>query len=156
VKTTRNISKRKIETSVNEFLDIEKKKGVNTIAYYQEFQQKAEKVKYDLVDFLIQQKLKGKTVAAYGAAAKGNTLLNYCGVKNDLIAFVCDANPHKQNKFLPASHIPIFSEEKIKESKPDFILILPWNLKTEITGQLDYIKEWDGQFVVPIPHLEII
>jgi 2-polyprenyl-3-methyl-5-hydroxy-6-metoxy-1,4-benzoquinol methylase len=151
-----NISKRKIETSVNEFLDIEKKKGVNTIAYYQEFQQKAEKVKYDLVDFLIQQKLKGKTVAAYGAAAKGNTLLNYCGVKNDLIAFVCDANPHKQNKFLPASHIPIFSEEKIKESKPDFILILPWNLKTEITGQLDYIKEWDGQFVVPIPHLEII
>mgnify|MGYP001796069997 CR=1 FL=1 len=96
-----------------------------------------------------------KKVAAYGAAAKGNTLLNYCGIKNDLVQFVVDANPHKQNKFLPASHIPVMSEEQLKNSRPDFVIILPWNLKKEITEQLEYIKEWGGKFVVAIPELEI-
>jgi 2-polyprenyl-3-methyl-5-hydroxy-6-metoxy-1,4-benzoquinol methylase len=97
----------------------------------------------------------GATVAAYGAAAKGNTLLNYCGVKADLINFVVDANPHKQNKFLPASHIPVMNEDHLKAAKPDYVIILPWNLKEEITQQLSYIREWGAKFVVPIPVVEI-
>ncbi len=105
--------------------------------------------------FLIEQKRLGKKIAAYGAAAKGNTLLNYCGIKNDLIDFVVDASPHKQNLFLPASHIPIVDESFIEREKPDFVVVLPWNLKEEIFGQLDYIREWNGKFVVAIPKLEI-
>ena len=97
----------------------------------------------------------GKKVAAYGAAAKGNTLLNYCGIKNDLIAFVVDANPHKRDKFLPASHIPVVNEGILKAEKPDYIIILPWNLTTEITAQLSYIKEWNAQFVAAIPNVTI-
>ena len=113
------------------------------------------KVKLDLTDFLIEQKRENNKVAAYGAAAKGNTLLNYCGIKSDLIHFVIDANPHKQNKYLPASHIPVLNEEQLKIAKPDYVIILPWNLKTEITDQLSYIREWGGKFVVVIPELEI-
>ena len=145
-----------IDASVAEMEAIELSKGVNNIEYYKGFQEKALQIKIDVLDFLIQQKKGGKKVAAYGAAAKGNTLLNYCGVKNDMVAFVVDANPSKQNKYLPASHIPVYSEERIKTEKPDFVLILPWNLKNEITKQLDYISSWGGKFVVPIPHLEII
>ena len=141
---------------LSEMEAIELSKGVNNIEYYKGFQEKALQIKIDVLDFLIQQKKGGKKVAAYGAAAKGNTLLNYCGVKNDMVAFVVDANPSKQNKYLPASHIPVYSEERIKTEKPDFVLILPWNLKNEITKQLDYISSWGGKFVVPIPHLEII
>lgn len=95
-------------------------------------------------------------MAAYGAAAKGNTLLNYCGVKHDLVDFVVDANPHKQNKFLPASHIPVLSDSVIREQKPDFMLVLPWNIKEEIMSQLEYIRDWGGKFVIPIPALQII
>src|ERR1019366_564995 len=102
--------------------------------------QKAFKAKVQLLEFLINQKKQNKKVIAYGAAAKGNTLLNYCGIKNDLIDFVVDINPHKQNKFLPASHIPVVAEIEIKKTKPDYVLILPWNLKSEITLQLSYIK----------------
>ena len=94
-------------------------------------------------------------MAAYGAAAKGNTLLNYCGIKNDLISFVVDANPHKQDKFLPASHIPVVNEDHLKTNQPDFVLILPWNLKEEIAGQLSYIKEWGGRFVIAVPELTV-
>jgi hypothetical protein len=112
-------------------------------------------VKLDLISFLIEQKSSGKIVAAYGAAAKGNTLLNYCGVKSDLIDYVVDANPHKQNKYLPASHIPVVNEAHLKENKPDFVIILPWNLKAEITKQLGYIREWGGFFVIPIPSIEV-
>ena len=110
----------------------------------------------DEIEFLINQKRAGKKVAAYGAAAKGNTMLNYCGIKNDLIEFVVDANPHKQNKFLPASHIPVVKEQHLKDVKPDFVIIFPWNLKYEITNQLSYISEWGGKFVVAVPHLQII
>jgi hypothetical protein len=95
-------------------------------------------------------------VAAYGAAAKGNTLLNYCGIKNDLISFVVDANPHKQGKFLPGSHIPVLTEQQLKEERPDFIVIFPWNIMREIVDQLEYVRSWNGRFVVPIPKLEII
>ncbi len=149
-------SSKPISANVEKLLQKEAAKGMNGLAYYDNFQQKALKVKLDLTDFLIQQKRAGKRVAAYGAAAKGNTLLNYCGIKNDLIEFVADANPHKQNKYLPASHIPVMNEQYLKDHQPDFVIILPWNLKDEITAQLSYIKNWGGQFVVPIPALQII
>ncbi|MBA3674662.1 MAG: methyltransferase domain-containing protein [Chitinophagaceae bacterium] len=144
-----------VSENVALLLQKEVDKGLNTLEYYNNFQQKALKIKLDITDFLIKQKRENKKIAAYGAAAKGNTLLNYCGIKNDLINFVIDANPHKQNKFLPASHIPVMNEDELKKDKPDFVIILPWNLKTEITTQLNYIKDWGGKFVVAIPELEI-
>src|SRR5439155_2442760 len=120
------------------------------------FQHRALKVKLDLLHFLIEQKKLGKRVAAYGAAAKGNTLLNYCGVKNDLIEYVVDANPNKQDKFLPASHIPVVNENVLKEHQPDYVMILLWNIKEEIKEQLRYISKWHGKFVTAIPSLEEI
>ena len=123
---------------------------------YKSFQQKTDKVKNDLLNFLLQVKKENKTVAAYGAAAKGNTLLNYAGVKSDMVDFVVDKSPYKQGKYLPASHIPIVDEAMIQKSQPDYILILPWNLKDEIIEQLKYINEWDGKFVVAVPKLKII
>ncbi len=145
-----------VSANVAAIMKKEGDKGMNGLAYYDNFQQKALQVKIGLIEFLLQQKKEGKSVAAYGAAAKGNTLLNYCGIKSDLIDFVVDANPHKQNKFLPASHIPVKNEQYLKDRKPDFVIILPWNLKEEITAQLSYIKNWNGKFVVPIPALQII
>ena len=142
--------------AVKAMLDKETAAGLTDPRYYDNFQEKALKVKTDLLSFLIEQKRSGKRVAAYGAAAKGNTLLNFCGVKNDLVEFVVDANPHKQNKFLPASHIPVVNEDYLKDSRPDYILILPWNLRTEITNQLKYVEEWGGKFVIPIPKLEVL
>lgn len=153
--THKENDKQEISGNVTALLQKEYSKGMNRLEYYNNFQQKALKVKLDLTDFLIKQKKENKTVAAYGAAAKGNTLLNYCGIKSDLIEFVVDANPHKQNKYLPASHIPVLNEEQLKKDKPDYIIILPWNLKKEITTQLGYIKDWGGKFVVAIPELEI-
>ena len=144
-----------ISENVAAVLKKETDKGLDTLAYYDNFQQKAFKAKIDLTDFLIQQKRNGKKVAAYGAAAKGNTMLNYCGIKSDLVDFVVDANPHKQNKFLPASHIPVVNEQFLKDAKPDFVLILPWNLKEEIGEQLSYVKEWGGKLVVAIPTIDI-
>ncbi len=147
---------REISFNVSALLDKEREKGMNSLSWYGNFTQKALKVKLDLLDFLIKQKSEKKKVAAYGAAAKGNTLLNYCGVKNDFINYVVDANPNKQNKFLPASHIPVRDEAFLKKDKPDFIIILPWNLKEEIIEQLSYAKEWNAKFVIPIPELKII
>lgn len=137
-------------------LEKETRKGINKLSYYEGFQFKALNVKLELNQFLIDSKKNGKKIAAYGAAAKGNTLLNYCGIKNDLIDYVVDANPNKQNKWLPASHIPVVSEVQLKNDKPDYVLILPWNLEKEIMEQLSYIKDWDGKFVIPIPSLKII
>lgn len=147
---------KEISVNVQALLNKEIAQGINNLAYYDNFQQKALKVKLDITDFLIIQKRAGKKVAAYGAAAKGNTLLNYCGIKSDLIDFVVDANPHKQNKFLPASHIPVMNEDYLKAQQPDFVIILPWNLRDEITAQLAYIRNWGGKFVIPIPQLEIL
>jgi 2-polyprenyl-3-methyl-5-hydroxy-6-metoxy-1,4-benzoquinol methylase len=145
-----------ISGRVGALLEKEKARGMTTPGYYDHFQMRALDVKLALIAFLIEQKRAGKKVAAYGAAAKGNTLLNYCGIKNDLIDYVVDANPHKQNKWLPASHIPVVAEAHLKAQQPDFVLILPWNLREEITHQLSYIREWGGKFVIPIPHLEIL
>lgn len=145
-----------ISGNVNALLMKEAANGMTTLAYYDNFQQKALAVKLDLVNFLIEQKRAGKKVAAYGAAAKGNTLLNYCGIKHDLVEYVVDANPHKQNKWLPASHIPVVNEVHLKENCPDYVIVLPWNLTVEITKQLEYIKEWGASFVIPIPTLQLM
>lgn len=146
---------KEITPNVAALLKKEEERGITRLEYYHNFQQKALQVKLDLLQFLVEQKKAGKKVAAYGAAAKGNTLLNYCGVKADLIDFVVDANPAKQNKFMPASHIPIMNEAHLKAERPDFVIILPWNLEAEIKNQLSYIREWGGQFVVPIPNVRI-
>ena len=145
-----------VSVNVAAMLEKEADAGMRTMEYYAEFSRQASKVKLSLLSFLIEQKSNNKKVAAYGAAAKGNTLLNYCGVKNDLISYVVDANPSKQDKYLPGSHIPVVNETVLKDDKPDFVIIFPWNLKEEITDQLSYIKNWDGRFVVPIPELQII
>lgn len=144
-----------IHDNVYRLREIEAKKGIADLHYYKDFQNKSESLKYDFIDFLIFQKKSGKKIAAYGAAAKGNTLLNYCGIKNDLIEFVVDANPFKQGKFLPASHIAVVEETRLKKYQPDYVIIFPWNLKEEISQQLSYIKNWGGQFVVAIPSLQI-
>lgn len=145
-----------ISDNVRELLNKEEQKGMNSPGYYDHFQQRAVQVKMELTSFLIDQKRVGKKVAAYGAAAKGNTLLNYCGIRSDLIDFVVDANPHKQNKWLPASHIPVVHEDVLKSVRPEFVIILPWNLKEEIVSQLSYIRDWNGTFVTAIPALQFI
>jgi SAM-dependent methyltransferase len=145
-----------VTANVASMLEKEAQTGLTQMAYYEGFQARALTIKLDLISFLIDQKRAGKSVAAYGAAAKGNTLLNYCGIKHDLIDFVVDANPAKQNKYLPASHIPVVAEAVLQERKPDFVLILPWNIKDEITQQLAYVREWGGQFVVPIPGVTVL
>lgn len=135
--------------------DKEQRAGLDRIETYQDFHGTIGKVKCDLLDFLITQHRRGKSVAAYGAAAKGNTLLNYCGVGPDFVQYVVDRNPHKQNRFLPGSRLPVLAPEAIAIRKPDFVLILPWNLRDELEQQLKEIRDWGGQFVVPIPELEI-
>lgn len=144
-----------VTANVGDLLNKEIRSGLTNLDYYLDFQPKINKIKLDLLAFLIEQKRLGKKIAAYGAAAKGNTLLNYCGIKKDLIDFVADASPHKQNLLMPGSCIPIVSEDRIKQEKPDFVVVLPWNLKSEIYTQLKYIREWGGKLVVPIPSLEI-
>ncbi|HWB93539.1 MAG TPA: class I SAM-dependent methyltransferase [Puia sp.] len=145
-----------ISPRVAALLEKESSRGMQALPYYDHFQQKALETKYAFLNFLIQQRTAGRKVAAYGAAAKGNTLLNYCGIKSDLLEFVADANPHKQGKWLPASHIPVVTESYLRSQKPDFVVILPWNLRDEITAQLHCITEWGGRFVIPVPHLQII
>jgi SAM-dependent methyltransferase len=144
-----------IDPSVNELLMIEEKAGITTTTFYSHVQTQAEIVKNDLLAFLIDAKRQGKTVVGYGAAAKGNTLLNFAGVRSDLMSYIVDKNPAKQHKFMPGSRIPIVDESHLINHKPNYILILPWNLKVEIITQLDYVKDWGGQFVVGVPKLEI-
>ncbi len=138
---------------VNNLLKREIKLGMTNESYSANFQLRANTIKYDLIQFLIEAKKSGKKVIAYGAAAKGNTLINYAGIREDLISHVVDRNPNKQHKFLPGCRIPITDEKIILETKPDYILILPWNLKSEITEQLNYIREWGGKFITAIPIL---
>jgi SAM-dependent methyltransferase len=145
-----------ISPNVEKLLKEEKIDGILSLEYYLNFQERVDKIKYDVWDFLIQKKSEGKKVIGYGAAAKGNTLLNYCGIKGtDLINFVVDASPHKQNKFLPGSRIPVLGLDRIEKYKPDYVIIFPWNLSKEIQEQLQYIRDWGGKFVVFIPEIEI-
>jgi SAM-dependent methyltransferase len=129
--------------------------GINTPELYSGFQQRIESVRHAFVEFLERAKSEGRSVAAYGAAAKGNTLLNYCGVRSEEIPFVVDASPHKQGLYLPGSRIPIVDESHIRRTQPDFVIILPWNIKDEIAGQLAYTREWACRFVTAIPSLEV-
>ena len=144
-----------VEPSVSALLDKERSFGLQDLARYKSFQLRANRVKDDLVLFLIEQKRVGKTVAAYGAAAKGNTLLNYAGVKPDLLPFVCDAATAKQGKYLPGSHIPILNPQAIRDVKPDFVLIFPWNIAAEVDRQNSHIRDWGGKFVVAVPEIRV-
>lgn len=146
---------KQVSTNVSELISKEKLLGVDTLTYYKDFNTNVNQIKNDFLSFLIEKKKNDKKVVAYGAAAKGNTLLNYCGVKKDLISFVVDANPNKQGKYLPGSHIPVVSEDLLKQFQPDFVVIFPWNLSAEIMNQLSYIRDWGGRFLIPIPNVHI-
>lgn len=128
---------------------------MKTLDYYTGFQDKINKIKNESMLFMLKEKSLGKSIIGYGAAAKGNTFLNYCGIKQDLIDYVVDASPYKQNMYLPGSHIPIMSESEIVKTKPDYVLILPWNIKEEISNQLSYIRDWGGKFIVAIPSIDV-
>ena len=130
--------------------------GVDVLEAYVPFLEKVKETKRSILAFLIDAKRSSKSVAGYGAPGKGNTLLNYCGIRTDFLDYTVDRSPYKQGKYTPGTHIPIFSPERIRETKPDYIFILPWNLRDEITSQLSYVREWGGQFVVPIPELSIL
>ena len=141
---------------VSDILSFETKTGIMTASYYSCFQAKADKVKNDFLKFLVDARNEGKKTIGYGAAAKGNTLLNYTGVRPDLVSFVVDKNPAKQGKYLPGSRIPIVDDDRIRAFQPDNVVIFPWNLKEEIMVQLSYIRDWGAEFVTAIPELEII
>ena len=141
---------------VQESLAEEKKYGLQKLSTYQAFQACAERVKTDLLLYLIEQKRAGKTIAAYGAAAKGNTLLNYAGIKPDFLEYICDAAPSKQGKYMPGSHIPILKPAILRERRPDIVLILAWNIAEEVIAQNAYVREWGGEFAVAVPKISII
>lgn len=134
----------------------ERAEGVETLAFYTSFRSTVERTKRRLLSFLIEAKEQGKQVVGYGAAAKGNTLLNYCGVREDLLSYVVDRSPHKQGRFLPGTHIPVFSPEELAKTKPAYVLILPWNLRDEVVHTMGHIRSWGGKFVVPIPTLQVL
>ena len=144
-----------IHPRVTELRDLENTAGLTRIEHYSSFAEQVKETKRKLLEFLIRAKREGKSVVGYGAPGKGNTLLNYCGIRSDFLDYTVDRNPYKHGKFLPGTHIPIFPPDKIKETRPDYLLILPWNLKEEIMKQLSYIRAWGGQFVVPIPEVQV-
>jgi SAM-dependent methyltransferase len=133
----------------------EESAGFDTLERYASFTDQVQETKRRLLEFLIGAKRKGKRIAGYGAPGKGNTLLNYCGIRTDFVDYTVDRNPYKHGKFLPGTHIPIFSPDRIRETRPDYVLILPWNLKEEIMEQLSYVRGWGGQFLVPIPDVKV-
>jgi hypothetical protein len=148
-------SAKAVSDCVHELRTRELAAGFGTLERYQSFAEQVDETKRKLLHFLIQAKNAGKKIAGYGAPGKGNTLLNFCGIRADFLDYTVDRSPHKQGKFLPGTHIPIYSPERIKETRPDYLLILPWNLKDEIMKQNAFIREWGGQFVVPIPEVTV-
>ena len=145
-----------VKGSVSALLEREHFLGMERLDYYAGFEEQVKAAKRELLDFLIGVKRQGKTVVGYGAPGKGNTLLNYCGIRTDFLDFTVDRNPHKQGNFLPGTRIPIYHPDAISAARPDFVLILPWNLQKEIGRQLAYIGEWGGRLVVPIPRVQIL
>jgi 2-polyprenyl-3-methyl-5-hydroxy-6-metoxy-1,4-benzoquinol methylase len=145
-----------VHARVADMLALEVAAGVTQADFYGDFQSQCLRIKRELLSFLIDAQIRGRRVAAYGAAAKGNTLLNFAGVRADLLSYVVDKNPSKQGKFLPGSRIPIVDESHLKAHQPDFVLILPWNLREEIMTQLSYVQAWGGQFVTAVPTLSIL
>jgi 2-polyprenyl-3-methyl-5-hydroxy-6-metoxy-1,4-benzoquinol methylase len=146
---------RPVDAHVTELRSREESEGFMRLERYSNFTDKVKETKRKLLEFLIATKRQGKTIVGYGAPGKGNTLLNYCGIRTDFLDYTVDRNSYKQGKFLPGTHIPIFHPDRIRETKPDFILILPWNFKDEIMKQLSYIRSWGGKFVVPIPEVRV-
>jgi C-methyltransferase-like protein/putative zinc binding protein/methyltransferase family protein len=141
---------------VDELMRREEELGYRTLEPYAAFRERVEETKRALLEFLIDAKRKGSSIAGYGAPGKGNTLLNYCGIRTDFLDYTVDLNPYKHGLFLPGTHIPIHSPDRLAETKPDYVLILPWNLRDEIIEQLAYVRNWGGAFVIPIPALEIV
>ncbi|MGE0615516.1 MAG: methyltransferase domain-containing protein [Bacteriovoracia bacterium] len=149
------VPERPVTAAVGKLRDAELRSGLGDFAAYRAFSEQVKRTKRKLLEFLVRAKDEGKKIVGYGAAAKGNTLLNYCGVRTDMIDYVVDRSPHKQGLYLPGTHIPICSPDRIRETRPDYVLILPWNLREEIAGQVKFISEWGGQFVVPIPEVKV-
>ena len=147
---------KRVASAVEDFLKEERAAGLDNPFTYDEFAEKVRRTKRKFLQFLIQAKESGKSIVAYGAPAKGNTLLNYCGVRADFIDYAVDRSPHKQGMFLPGTHIPIHAPDRIFETKPDYLLILPWNLQEEIIAQMSGIRAWGGEFVVPIPEVTVL
>jgi C-methyltransferase./Methyltransferase domain./Hypothetical methyltransferase. len=148
--TTKEVSKN-VEKIINKELEF----GLEKIDTYKEFSEKVQSIKRNILSFLIKHKNEGNQIVGYGAPAKGNTLLNYCGIGTDFLDYTVDKSPHKQGLFLPGSHIPVYSPDKILETKPDYLVILPWNIKDEVMQQMKTIKEWGGKFVILIPDIEV-
>lgn len=146
----------RVSGRVRELAEREERAGFTRLETYSSFDEKVKETKRKIMSFLIDAKQAGKSIAGYGAPGKGNTLLNYCAIRTDFLDYTVDRNPYKHGKFLPGTHIPIFPPEKIRETRPDYVLILPWNLKNEIREQLSYIGEWGGKLVVPIPRVEVL
>jgi SAM-dependent methyltransferase len=144
-----------LQPSVAKVLNDEKNAGLDSLEGYERFAAQVKETKFALVEFLMSAAKQGKKVAGYGAPGKSATLLHYCGIGRDLIEYTVDRSPYKQGRFLPGTHIPIFHPDRIRETKPDYIVILPWNLRDEIISQLQYIREWGGRFVVPIPKVTV-
>ena len=148
-------STKQVQPRAKELKSREQEAGYGRLDHYLSFSSKVEGAKRALLSFLISAKQEGKRVVGYGAPAKGNTLLNYCGVRTDLVDYTVDRSPHKQGHFLPGVHIPIYAPEQIRQTRPDYVLILPWNLREEVMQQMSYIREWGGRFVVPIPEVQV-
>ncbi len=140
---------------VRDLAGIEAQAGFDRLETYFSFGRKVEATKRQILSFLIEARRAGKSIAGYGAPGKGNTLLNYCAIRTDFLDYTVDRNPYKHGKFLPGTHIPIFAPDKIRETRPDYVVIMPWNLKDEIRQQLSWISEWGGRFVVFIPEVEV-
>jgi hypothetical protein len=145
-----------IQPGVDALIQMERKSGLDSISGYEGFARQVKETKLALLDFLLAAAREGKTVAGYGAPGKSATLLHYCGIGKDLIQYTVDRSPHKQGRFLPGTHIPIFHPDRIRETRPDYVIVLPWNLKDEIVQQLEYIRAWGGRFVVPIPKVLVL
>lgn len=145
----------KTEPGVHKVIVDEENAGLDSVQGYQHFRQQVKDTKFVLMDFLLKAAREGKSVAGYGAPGKSATLLQYCGIGKDLIQYTVDRNPYKQGRFLPGSHIPIYHPDRIRETRPDYVVILPWNLKNEIMQQLEFVREWGGRFVVPIPEVAV-
>jgi C-methyltransferase C-terminal domain/Putative zinc binding domain/Methyltransferase domain len=147
---------KKVNGKVMQLRDEEAGFGIDELKTYLGFSEQVKRTKRKLLEFLVRAKSSGKSVVGYGAPAKGNTLLNYCGVRTDFLDYTVDISPQKQGKFLPGTHVPVFHPDRIRDTRPDFILILPWNIKEEIMSQMAHVREWGGKFVVPIPEAQVL
>jgi hypothetical protein len=145
-----------VTSRANRLRELELERGLGDLAAYASFAPRVEKTKRELLRFLFDAKENGKSVVGYGAPGKGNTLLNYCGIRTDLLEYTVDRNPHKWGMFLPGTHIPILAPDRLAETQPDYVLVLPWNLKEEIVAQLEYVRSWGGRFVIPIPEVQVL